>query len=71
MRTMLLTGPSLQLTASMWTDEQAAHIHDVARKVMGPKLKVMALPQGLQVERGPDAVVEYLVEKMPQLIDAE
>lgn len=36
---------------------------------MGPKLKIMALPQGLQVERGPDAVVEYLVEQLPAMIE--
>lgn len=28
-----------------------------------------AIPQGLQVERGPDAVVEYLVENVPILLD--
>jgi len=53
----------------MWTPEQAKEIHETARSIMGDKLKVMALPQGLQVERGPDAVVEYLVEKLPEEIE--
>jgi len=53
----------------MWTPEQAKEIHETARSIMGSKLKVMALPQGLQVERGPDAVVEYLVEKLPEEIE--
>lgn len=53
----------------MWTPEQAKEIHDTARSIMGPKLRVMALPQGLQVERGPDAVVEYLVEHLPAAIE--
>lgn len=53
----------------MWTPEQAAEIHETARSIMGNKLIVMALPQGLQVERGPDAVVEYLIEQLPAKIE--
>ena len=65
----LLTSLHFQLTASMWSPEQAKEIHATAREIMGPKLKIMALPQGLQVERGPDAVVEYLVEQLPAMIE--
>lgn len=35
---------------------------------MLPGIKTMALPQGLQVEKGPDAVVEYIIEKWPGLV---
>lgn len=28
----------------------------------------MAIPQGLQVQKGPDAVVEFLKEKWPGLV---
>lgn len=36
---------------------------------MGPQLKTFALPQGLQVERGPDAVVEFIEENLPALLE--
>lgn len=54
----------------MWTPEQAKAIHDEARSIMGPQLKTFALPQGLQVERGPDAVVEFIEENLPGLLEA-
>ena len=59
----------LQFSASMWTDEQAREIHSIAREIK-PDIKTHALPPGLQVERGPDAVVEYLCEKVPGLLDS-
>jgi len=58
----------LQFTASMWTPEQSDAVLSRAREI-NPKVKTLALPQGLQVERGPDAVVEYIVEKLGGLID--
>jgi hypothetical protein len=59
----------LQFCASMWTPEQSSEIQAIARSTV-PGIKTTALPQGLQVERGPDAVVEYLLEKVPALIDS-
>ena len=59
---------SFQFSASMWSDEQAQVIHQIAREV-NPNIKLHALPPGLQVERGPDAVVEYLCEKVPILLE--
>lgn len=53
----------------MWTAEEAATIHSIARSVV-PDIKLHAIPTGLQVERGPDAIVEYLVEKVPPLLDS-
>jgi uncharacterized heparinase superfamily protein len=58
-----------QFCASMWTPEQAEEIQAVAKEAR-PGIKTMALPQGLQVERGPDAVVEYIIEKLPGLIES-
>jgi hypothetical protein len=54
----------------MWTAEQSATIFETARKIR-PDIKTHAIPHGLQVERGPDAIVEYLVENVPKLLDAE
>jgi hypothetical protein len=53
----------------MWTDEEAKQIHGIARSIV-PNIKLHAIPTGLQVERGPDAIVEYLVEKVPALLDS-
>lgn len=53
----------------MWTPEEAREIHSLARSVI-PDIKLHAIPTGLQVERGPDAIVEYLIEKVPQLLDS-
>jgi hypothetical protein len=33
-----------------------------------PGLKTFSLPQGLQVNKGPDAVVEYTKENLPALL---
>ncbi|EKG18383.1 hypothetical protein MPH_04384 [Macrophomina phaseolina MS6] len=64
----LLYAP--KFTASMWTPEQSKTAQDTARKIV-PSIKTFALPQGLQVERGPDAVVEYIKENLPALLEGE
>lgn len=53
----------------MWTAEEAKKIHELARSVV-PDIKTHAIPTGLQAERGPDAIVEYLIEKVPVLLDS-
>lgn len=53
----------------MWTPEQAAAMVAEAKSIVGPHLKYLNLPQGLQVNRGPDAVVEYIEEQLPKLIE--
>lgn len=53
----------------MWTPQQSSEIQAIARSAV-PGVKTTALPQGLQAEKGPDAVVEYLLEKVPTLIDS-
>ncbi|RJE22755.1 hypothetical protein PHISCL_04900 [Aspergillus sclerotialis] len=61
--------PDVLFSASMWTDEEAQQIHSTA-KLIKPDIKLHAIPTGLQVERGPDAIVEYLCEKVPPLLDS-
>lgn len=51
----------------MWTPEESEMIQSLAKSVV-PDIKTHAIPMGLQVERGPDGVVEYLVEKVPLLL---
>ncbi|KAL5336246.1 hypothetical protein BJX70DRAFT_285871 [Aspergillus crustosus] len=62
--------PDVLFSASMWSPEEAQQIHSIAREIK-PDIKLHAIPQGLQVERGPDAIVEYLIENVPGLLDAE
>ncbi|KAK4238641.1 hypothetical protein C8A03DRAFT_33338 [Achaetomium macrosporum] len=59
--------PNVLFTASMWTPEEAQQIIAIAKEIV-PDLKTFSLPQGLQVEKGPDAVVEYIKEHLPALL---
>lgn len=52
----------------MWTAEQAEEIHAIAKSTK-PGILTLALPFGLQKEKGPDAVVELLLQKVPALIE--
>ncbi|OJJ43254.1 hypothetical protein ASPZODRAFT_146275 [Penicilliopsis zonata CBS 506.65] len=61
--------PDVLFSASMWTAEEAQQIHSIAREIV-PNIKLHAIPTGLQVEKGPDAIVEYLVENVPVLLDS-
>ncbi|KAK0636888.1 hypothetical protein B0T17DRAFT_481879 [Bombardia bombarda] len=61
--------PDVLFTASMWTPEESDEIIAIAKGVVGPDLKTFALPQGLQVNKGPDAVVDYIIKHLPALLD--
>lgn len=54
----------------MWTAEEANEIQEIAKSTK-PGIKTMAIPHGLQIEKGPDAVVEFLKEQWPGLVDSE
>ncbi len=43
----------------MWTSEEAEEIISIAKGVI-PDLKILSLPEGLQVKKGPDGVVDYI-----------
>ena len=43
----------------MWTPKEAAEIQRIAKDNV-PGIKTHALPPGFQVEKGPDAVVDYV-----------
>jgi hypothetical protein len=55
--------------ASMWSKSESDEIQRIAKETV-PGIKTMAIPQGLQAEKGPDAVVEFLKEKWPGLVEA-
>lgn len=67
--TVRLHQPEVLFSASMWSAEEAAKIRGIAQRER-PGIGTHAIPQGLQVERGPDAIVEYLVEVVPGLLDS-
>jgi hypothetical protein len=53
----------------MWKPEESEEIQAIAKE-KNPGIKTMALPQGLQVERGPDGVFDYLIEKLPPFVES-
>jgi len=61
--------PDVLFCASMWTPEQSSEVFATARKIV-PNVKTLAIPTGLQVNKGPDAVVEWVKEKLPGLIES-
>ncbi|KAJ0131518.1 Uncharacterized protein HZ326_25033 [Fusarium oxysporum f. sp. albedinis] len=61
--------PNLLFSASMWTPEEAQQIQTLARSVVAD-IKVLALPTGLQLAGGPDAVVEFLLKEVPLVLDS-
>jgi hypothetical protein len=54
----------------MWSKEESDEIRKIAKETV-PGIKTVAIPQGLQVEKGPDAVVEFFKEKWPGLVASE
>ncbi|KAK7181597.1 hypothetical protein DPSP01_011400 [Paraphaeosphaeria sporulosa] len=61
--------PNVLFSASMWSPEEAKKIRAIAERERSG-IKTHAIPQGLQVERGPDAIVEYLLQNVPPLLDS-
>ena len=54
----------------MWTPEQSSHVFAQAKEV-NPNVKTLAIPQGLQAQQGPDAVVEWVKGRLPALIEGQ
>ena len=52
----------------MWTPAEADAIQSTARAIQ-PGIITYALPHGLQVVQGPDAVVQHLVDNVPKLLE--
>ncbi|KAH8684258.1 hypothetical protein BGZ60DRAFT_397151 [Tricladium varicosporioides] len=59
--------PNVLFCASMWTEEESNEIQRIAKETV-PGIQTMAIPHGLQVEKGPDAIVAYLKEQWPVLV---
>jgi hypothetical protein len=63
-----ITDHNVQFCASMWTPSEADAIQSKARAIQ-PGILTYALPHGLQVAQGPDAVVQHLVANVPKLLE--
>ncbi|KAK9451829.1 uncharacterized protein V1518DRAFT_424793 [Limtongia smithiae] len=59
--------PDILCCASMWTPEESTEMRELA-KSLSPGIKTHAIPQGLQVNEGPDAIVAHLKEQFPILL---
>ncbi|KAI0831825.1 hypothetical protein BC628DRAFT_1415330 [Trametes gibbosa] len=66
--TLINENPDLLFTASMWTAEQVQEIVAIAKDTV-PGIRTFNIPFGLQVEKGPDAVVEYIKEHLPSVLN--
>lgn len=53
----------------MWTVEESTAMRELAKSLV-PGIKTYAIPHGLQVDKGPDAIVEHLKEQFPKLLEA-
>lgn len=51
----------------MWTPEESTRILQIAKDNV-PGITTHAIPEGLQVEKGPEGVVEYLKEHIPRIL---
>lgn len=51
----------------MWTPEESEQILCTAKRIL-PEIRTLALPYGLQVEKGPAATTEFVKEHLDGVI---
>ena len=51
----------------MWTPEESKYILSTAKGIL-PEIQTLALPYGLQVEKGPAATTEFVKQHLDDLI---
>ena len=54
----------------MWTADESQRIQHIARGIV-PDVRAFALPHGMQVEKGPDAVVEHVKQNLDDIIGSD
>ncbi|KAK1926853.1 hypothetical protein DB88DRAFT_475833 [Papiliotrema laurentii] len=59
--------PGILFCASMWTPEQQEEIQRIARETI-PGIKTHGIPTGLQVQVGPEGIVDYLTERIDGIL---
>lgn len=55
------------LTPTQWTPEEQEEIQRIARETV-PGIRTHAIPTGLQVKVGPNGVVQYLMERIDEIM---
>jgi len=65
---ILQLGNANSLVLCVEVDERGERLHSDLAKDIVPGIKAPAIPHGLQVQRGVDAVVEYLTENIPKFL---
>ncbi|KAF4121498.1 hypothetical protein GMORB2_1905 [Geosmithia morbida] len=66
--TVVKFQPDILCCASMWTVEESTQMREKAKSLV-PGIKTHAIPHGLQVKDGPDAIVEHLKVQLPALLE--
>ncbi|KAH9832570.1 uncharacterized protein C8Q71DRAFT_259353 [Rhodofomes roseus] len=61
--------PDIMFVASMWTPEEQQELVLIAEQTI-PGIKTFKIPSGLQVEKGPDAIVDFIKENLPSILDS-
>ncbi|WWC61518.1 uncharacterized protein I303_104102 [Kwoniella dejecticola CBS 10117] len=61
-------APGILFCASMWTPEQQQEIQKIARDTI-PGIKTHGIPTGLQVQVGPEGIVQYLMERIDEIME--
>lgn len=51
----------------MWTSDDVSEIQQMALSIK-PDIKLYAIPFGLQIEKGPDVIVEHLVDQISLIL---
>jgi hypothetical protein len=51
----------------MWSIEESTEMREIAKSIIAD-IKTYAIPHGLQVHEGPDAIVEHLKQQIPLLL---
>ena len=54
----------------MWTPEESDRIQRIAREIV-PEIRTFALPYGMQIEKGPSAVVEHVKQNLDDIINGD
>ena len=54
----------------MWSQEQSAEIIRIGREVV-PDLRCYVVPQGMQIQYGPEYTVQHVISKLPEVVEAD
>lgn len=59
-----------QFCASMWSPEESVEVKKIGREIV-PSLRCYVVPQGMQVEKGPEYTIEHVKSKLPWILEGD